>query len=274
MSEKEEGRELVKKGQDIEVITPAEQEEGDKRFKLKVVELIVEEKDVTKALLYHHWRKGQFVEDLLGSPKKYGNHTIDDLYKPFGIGKSTLGSWHRFYLKYQKEEDMKKLVDSGANWRDVSNVLSVEDEKQRADLLKKRLTCELSSDELAKRVSEINKEAKEEAKAKAKAEKKRKPKAKKVEGELTNKEAKGLLNTIRSANSIVLTATSTMDDFKEAYDEFQKLEESKFKSDIQAALQDSFKNVAILSKKLLFILEHRDKVIAKRKAAAEAAKKS
>jgi ssDNA-specific exonuclease RecJ len=268
MAEKEEKKELAKVEPSIKVLSPAEQAEGDKRFNERVDALIAEEKNLTKSVLYHHWRKGQFANEIKTTPEKYGNHTIADLRDAFKTGESTLHSWHLFYIKYDSEKKVEELADRGANWRDVRGVLTLEDEKTRDELLQKRITNVLDSEDLLEQVKKINAKNREANKAKKKTAKK-----KTASEKAQAKAAERVLNTVRQANGILLTMASTMDDFKEAYDEFYLLEEGKTKSDIQAALQDSFKNVSILHKKLAFILEHREKVLAKRKAANEAAKK-
>jgi hypothetical protein len=268
MAEKEEkGKELAKAEPSIKVLSPTEQAEGNKRFKAKVEALLAEEKNITKSVLYHHWRKGEFANELKTIPEKYGNQSIAELSAAFRVGESTLHSWHLFYIKYDNEKKVEELAERGANWRDVHNVLSLEDEKMRDELLEKRVTNELDSDDLLEQVKKINAKNREANKAKRKSAKK------KTSSEKAQvKAAQRVLDTVRAANGILLTMASTMDDFKEAYDEFYRLDEGKIKSDIQAALQDGFKNVAILHKKLTFILEHREKVLAKRKAAAEAKK--
>lgn len=267
MAEKEEGKkgnELAKTEPEVKVLSPAEQEEGNKRFEARITLLLSEEKDVTKAVLYHHWRKGEFVNELMTNPDKFANHTIDDLYQRFNVGKSTLGSWHRFFLKYENKDKMQALVDSGANWRDVHNVLSIADDKQREELLKKRITNTIDSNTLSKQVKKIN--------SANKAPKARKPK--KDAESVSKRAAQSALNTVRNSNTVILSAISVMDDFREAYDDFQKMDEGKAKSDIQASLQDNFRNISILNKKLVWILEYREKMIAKKKAAAESAKKA
>lgn len=269
MSEKEEKKELAKVEPSIKVLSPVEQAEGDKRYKDRIEELRSEEKNITKSVLYHHWRKGQFANEIKMNPEKYGNHTIADLRDDFHVGEQTLHSWHLFYIKYDSEKKVEELAARGANWRDVHGLLSLEDEKTREELLQKRVKNELDSEDLLEQVKKINAKNREANKAKRKAAKKKTPTEK-----AQAKAAERVLSTVRQTNGILLTMASTMDDFKEAYDEFYTLEESKLKSDIQAALQDSFKNVAILHKKLTFVLEHREKVLAKRKAAAEAAKKA
>ena len=265
----EKGRSMVKVESALEIIAPAEQEAGNKRFEEKVEELLAEEKDLTKKVLYHHWRKGQFAEDLTKNPKKYGAHNLDDLPKRFKVGYSTLTSWHRFYLKYPEENRMKELADGGANWRDINNVLNIASEKQRDDLLKKRITGVISSDQLVEQAAKINRKAKEEE-AQERGKPKPKPKAKKAEGDLSDKKAKELLNKVRSANTVLLDSISVMDNFKEAYDDFQKMDESKFKSDIRTSIQDGFKSIGTLHKRLTWVMEYRDRIVAKRKAAAEA----
>ena len=266
VAKEEKSKELAKAESAIRVLSPAERAEGEKRFREKIETLRAEEKNITKSVLYHHWRKGEFANELKTAPEKYGNQTISELCKAFNVGESTLHSWHLFYIKYDSEKKVAELAERGANWRDVHNVLSLEDEKTREALLEKRVTNALDSDDLLEQVKKINAKTREANKAKRKT-------PKKTVAEKTQvKTAQRVLDTVRSANGILLTMASTMDDFKEAYDEFYKLDEGKIKSDIQAALQDGFKNVAILHKKLTFILEHREKVLAKRKAAAEAKK--
>jgi hypothetical protein len=261
--EEKKGSELAKVEPEVKVLSPVEKAEGDKRFEAKITQLLIEEKDVTKAVLYHHWRKGEFITELRSNPEKWGNHTIDDLFTRFNAGKTTINAWQNFYLKYEDKNKLQELADSGATWRDVYNVLTIADDKQREDLLQKRITNTIDSVKLAKQVKKIN------AAARGK-----KPKAKNTRDTVTQRAAQSALNTVRSSNEVLLTAISSMDEFREAYDEFQKMEEGKLKSDIQASLQDNFRNISILNKKLVWILEYRDKLLAKRKAAAEAAKKS
>lgn len=267
MAEKEEKKELAKVESSIKVLSPTEQEAGNDRFQKRVDALLAEEKNITKSVLYHHWRKGEFANEIKMTPDKYGNRTIADLKDAFHVGESTLHAWHLFYVKYDSAKKVEELASRGANWRDVHGVLSLEDEKMREELLEKRVTNVLDSETLLEQVKKINARNREVNKAKRKTAKKKTSSEK-----AQTKAAERVLSTVLAANGILLTLASAMDDFKEAYDEFYLLGEGKVKSDVQAALQDSFRNIAILSKKLLFILEHREKVLAKRKAAAEAKK--
>jgi hypothetical protein len=237
-------------------LSEKEQAEGQERYKQRVEEIKANEIKAMETVLLHHWKRGQFAEELLQQPKTYGCRTVENLAKDLNVHPSSIWYNHRFFLLYPDPKRVKTdLADRGVSSRDVNTLLSLKDPKVRDKLLEKRVAGQIKSDELRDEVKRLNR------KAKAAAQKS----GKKVD------RRGGLrpITVVKSTTSLCADLVAKMDDFKTAYDDWQKMDEGDIKSDTATALREAFKIFGSVGKKVEWIIKYRQKIVEKKKKAGK-----
>lgn len=253
-----------KKEPDREVLSPEQLKAGEELFKKLAEELQQAEMEMARNLLQLYWQKGQFVADLYANPARYGNHEVEDLCDLWNTSETTLHRYQAFYLKYPKKPEVIELAKSQIAWRDIATTLTLPDDVARK-LIDERKSSVITSDQLRDKVKKYNTEAK--AKRKAEAVKSTSNKRRET------KRVDAATEAAKSVTSVMQDLMSALDSFKDAYDLFQEVEEGKAKSDLSAVLQEGFKECKTLIKKLTWLQEYREKIVARKRAAAEKAKK-
>jgi hypothetical protein len=157
------GNEIVKSAGSVE-LTKAEKVEANKRYKDKLFEFKTREREHNRNELLLKYDIGEFVADVLESPKKYGTHAAEELSTDLNMHVDSVRLLHRYYLRYNRETVEKKLVPACMSWSAVQALISVADPKVRSAVETKAIKDGLSRDEIRDEVKKINSN---DAKAKA-----------------------------------------------------------------------------------------------------------
>ena len=166
--------ELSKPAQEMEPISPKQKEEGDKIYVQKVIYFQGKELETLQNILLLHWEKGSFVADLLRSPAKFGNITLEGFAKDMKVSTQAVRSWHRFFVIYPNKDDVDRLVRLKLPWRGIQALLAGDmtpvDRKMMETKLAKN---EIDSNELKTKVQEMNRETRKTKKARGEKTEKR-----------------------------------------------------------------------------------------------------
>lgn len=225
-------------------ITPVEAAEGDARWEQRVRELVKKENEAHYLSLRVRWERGEFLNELMKNPRRYGNRTAEAFAEAFKIDKSVAYAELKFYTQYN-EASMQELVDKKTAWRSVFYLLSVDDMPKRQKLLEAVTNGKMKAKELEVAVKKLNqtKRAKKEAK-----------------GQPVDKRsgAVNLGQVFRSTVAIGNDYDAKLIEFMAAMKDFAKLEESKKKSELEGHVREAMKGFKAIYKHLEKLVGKKD----------------
>ncbi len=221
-------------------ISEAEMTSGSTRFKTKVEYFKQRRGAVLNDVLSLHWEQGEFLHQLCQDPRHYGNKTVDNFAEELEISKETAWSYQRFFSRYTKEQ-MQEAVKQEISWRTISYLLSVQNDTKRLELQTKVASKKISSKDLELEVKKLNKVTKKVKKAAGA----------KVDG----RGGASVKAVFRSAASLAVDLVERLDDFKDKYKEFVKMDEGAAKSQMSAQLRETKKALQSVQKRIEMALE-------------------
>lgn len=220
----------------INAITPTEQKEGDSRWEIRVRELRQMESEAHYKSLRWRWERGQFLNELMKDPRRYGNRTAESFAETFDIDKSLAYRELQFYTQYN-EDGMQQLVARKISWRDVFYLIGVEDMNKREKLIEARVTGKLKSKELEVAVKKINQAKRQKKEAK---------------GEKVDKRsgAVNLGQIFRSTVAIGNDYDAKLAEFTAALKDYAKLEDGKKKTELEGHIREAMRGFKAIAKRL------------------------
>jgi len=141
-------------------LTADERKAGEQRWTERLDAIKKEETATLKCVLVSLWNKGGFVHELLDEPKKYGNHSVENLATELNIGISSLYFYRRFHDAVPLETAIR-YSDLHLSWHAVMYLTGVKDEKTRETLIEKYRKEKWSAEKLETEVKKINEDVRE-----------------------------------------------------------------------------------------------------------------
>ena len=207
-------------------LTQEEKEQAERRWTEKIQQFAESEKKAWTDMITGYWERGSFLDELTKQPRIYGNHTVEQFAEALQISVSTAYMFQRYYQRTSLEE-AKRHAAAKLPWRAITQTLSIENREEREGLQQKLLNHEISPEELPQAVKSLNKAVKEKA---AKAGKK-----------VDNRGGAASGTVFRATTSLCVDLCERLDEFKEAYKTFSKMDEDKKKAELSARVRETFK---------------------------------
>lgn len=126
-----------------------------------VVRLRKEEDKVYNRALLMYWDRGNFVNNLLAKPKKYGNKTVEQFAADVDASPSSIYKCKECAQTYTRERVIE-LSGRKMTWRDTVKLLSVKSVDERTKLEDSLLAGDIDTDDLSDAVKKLNRADKDQ----------------------------------------------------------------------------------------------------------------
>lgn len=207
-------------------LTVAEQKAADTRYAEKVVFFRERDQKLLGTVLVSHWEKGKFVSDMLQRTRHWGNATAEQFAKDMSVSPEMVWAYQRLFERYT-EEQIEQLVTQRIAWSNVYYLLSVKDQDKREALQNELASGKITPAVLQDKIKKINVQARTTASSRGR--------------KADNRGGVTPATVIRSTTSLCVDMVRKLEDFKDAYKEYEKLEDGARKSDIATRLKDARK---------------------------------
>lgn len=222
-------------------LSTEQKEAGEKLWREKIAFFKSEDNKAWTNVLMLHWQKGKFVGELLNAPQKYNNHVVKEFADAIGVSEPAVYSYLHFSRK-KDEEQVKQLAEMKMSWRNISYLLSIEDDKVFDTFIKQIAAGKITSDELPKKVREYNMGVASKAKSKGK----------KTDGRKGNIQS---LRSIKTTISLCVDMVTALDLIKTVIKEADKIADEKNKSDVKTAIRGLWRPLRDVSDKLEAVMK-------------------
>lgn len=193
----------------------AEREKGNDSQRMyfqQIVHLKKAEDNMFRSILYVHWEKGRFVDEVSKDCRKWGQKTIHNIAKHLGVSVTQAYVWHQMY-KRTPQKILDAQVKAKLTWSDSTQLMKIKDEADYKRLEKARREKKLSYKELVKEVKKVTRAYRDKAKASGK----------KVDGRGSGKRKVNLDRLFKSVETMAVKFDERLADFSEGYKAFSKL---------------------------------------------------
>lgn len=229
-----------------------EKAKGEQAFNERIKKFKDKETELLLGILMVNWDKGNFIIDMRNDPRSFANHTVDDFSKAMNVSQSSVSTYVKFALKFNKEKVME-MAQLNIPWRAVVSLMTIQSEDKREALTLKLTHADpnkrITSDELQTKVKEINRT--EKAKAKAK-------------GARTSDRGGARPSVIvRSFLGLATDMIAKIPDFKQAYTDWKNLPEdadSTAKSEVAQLIKESYAAMKTLGDGLAKLHDFRERM--------------
>lgn len=225
-------------------LTAAEKKDADKLWEEKIEAFRKSDTSTLEAVYMNIWNKGVFVQELLGAPRKYGNHSVEQLAQELSQSEELLYSYRRL-VDSLTWGDVQDKIQKKIAWHSLYYLITIKDKKTRDAVEKKFLEQKWTAAQLQAEVKEVNQEARKDAKAKGK----------KVDGRggVTPNKA------MRSMANLAWEVDKALDEMPEMMKEIFKIEDPERLKDALHNKKDAKEALMALRKKIDKALEQIDK---------------
>ena len=114
------------------VLTPAQQEEGDRRFVAAAESVAARYGGTITQILLAHWETGKLVDSMVVQPMHWGNATVQKLaeylegkggIKAGGMSVASLYAYRQFFNAYPELEHVRHLAGLKMGWWIINRIL-------------------------------------------------------------------------------------------------------------------------------------------------------